>query len=1536
MKPSHLRKSLLVVAFNLSIFLSSFSQVVSDFTTNADGWTAPSAGTFSYTPTGGNPGGYVTGTDPALASVYFYFVAPAKFLGNVSSLYGRTITFDLTQGTPRAAVQQADIILSDGTTTLYYFSISPSYPSTTPAWSSYSVVVSEVSGNWKTSNSSTGAAATKYQIKCMLQNLTSFQIRGRFGSSSLSSGGLDNVVMNTLSSPTAPIISSFSPASGLPGTTVTITGSNFGSTPAQNAVYFNDTKANVVSVSPTQLTVTSPSKISYGPITIINLANGAQTSSRLNFNPLFDNNKDFGGRIIASTFAKKVDFGSTTAVSMSVGDLDGDGWTDVVTSSNNVGALNASVHRNLQQTGAVKASSFAAPLTLTIPNSPISGVVQRVGRTFIADMDGDGKQDIIVNVGYPFGGNWDNSFVIYLNQSTAGSLSFASGFIYQIATINNNNQAIAVADIDGDGRPELLGALGNSACQLGIARNLSSPGSLDFACVQNFGLGVTFGVDISVGDLTGDAKPEIILEAYLGGAINVYENTSTPGAISFNTPFLVSNVTTSNIEVADLDNDGKNELIFKEYFANQVRIKKNNYVSGLLSAASFSSDILLTSAYNTGGNVNQFTTVADANGDNKPDIIANDGSNVVVYQNIYTSGVLSASSFIGGIAFEGDSNNSNRFVFCADVDGDNKAEILTQPQINFNFRVHRNESYPAPLISSVTPSSANAGTTVSLTGNYFNTYSSSPQLRMGGVVTTGTSLTNTSVTSTLPLGISNLRAQITVNGLSGFSKPITPTFNGNQTITSTSFLAGIDLPMVNNGNFGLAVADFDNDGKPDIIADDSDVGKIFQNTLSAPGANIVASSFNLSASTLTGSRRLAAGDFDGDGKIDVVTGLNSLFQNNSTTQPSFVASVSTNLNNAVAILTDHDFNLDGKPDLATVTSSGTQLSIFENLTRVGTFTPPGGNFASFGVGSGSPSSLLISLAGNGFGISSNDFDGDGYDDIAIGLTSTTSSLTVYRNTGLNLPITSAQFTAPLNFTANSSPTQIVAADFDGDGKIDAALGYSVATLSIFKNQSTPGTISFAAKQDIAAVAGVTAMAAQDLDGDGKPEIITSNFTGGIGSFSIFKNTSAGSISFAAPVTFNLAAGRNPTNISVADFNLDAKPDLVIRGTGSTLNFLSVFQNNVPTIAITINTQPSDFIACVGQTATYTTSASGTTNITYQWQFSPNGAPLVFTDITNGGNYAGATTATLSVNTTGNFGIGRYRCKINGDFAATVYTFDEGLFVNPIPTAPTTTSASRCGNGSVTLTAAGGTNGQYKWYTVASGGTAITGQVNGSYITPALAATTTYYVSITNGSCESSRTSVTATINTTGCAPIIAADSESIPIEGVVIFDLNKLITTSGTLDPNSIKVIAPPGSGAVVTISKTGLTITVNYKGISFSGRESITIEVCNTNGVCAQQSLIIDVVGDIVVYNALSPNGANPSFVIQFIDAIPETKNNVVTIFDRWQNEVWRGQNYNNTSVVFKGVGDGGNDLPSGTYFYKIEFASGKKMKTGFISLKR
>lgn len=78
-------------------------------------------------------------------------------------------------------------------------------------------------------------------------------------------------------------------------------------------------------------------------------------------------------------------------------------------------------------------------------------------------------------------------------------------------------------------------------------------------------------------------------------------------------------------------------------------------------------------------------------------------------------------------------------------------------------------------------------------------------------------------------------------------------------------------------------------------------------------------------------------------------------------------------------------------------------------------------------------------------------------------------------------------------------------------------------------------------------------------------------------------------------------------------------------------------------------------------------------------------------------------------------------------------------------APVTTGASRCGPGSVTLSASGAPVGAvYYWYTAATGGTQIF--IGPAYTTPSLNATTNYYVSIYANGCESNRTPVIATIN----------------------------------------------------------------------------------------------------------------------------------------------------------------------------------------------
>ena len=77
--------------------------------------------------------------------------------------------------------------------------------------------------------------------------------------------------------------------------------------------------------------------------------------------------------------------------------------------------------------------------------------------------------------------------------------------------------------------------------------------------------------------------------------------------------------------------------------------------------------------------------------------------------------------------------------------------------------------------------------------------------------------------------------------------------------------------------------------------------------------------------------------------------------------------------------------------------------------------------------------------------------------------------------------------------------------------------------------------------------------------------------------------------------------------------------------------------------------------------------------------------------------------------------------------------------------PTTSNGARCGSGPVSLSATGcNVGGVYKWYAAASGGTALfTGAV---YAAQNVTANTTYYVSCSATSCESSRAAAAVTIN----------------------------------------------------------------------------------------------------------------------------------------------------------------------------------------------
>lgn len=111
-----------------------------------------------------------------------------------------------------------------------------------------------------------------------------------------------------------------------------------------------------------------------------------------------------------------------------------------------------------------------------------------------------------------------------------------------------------------------------------------------------------------------------------------------------------------------------------------------------------------------------------------------------------------------------------------------------------------------------------------------------------------------------------------------------------------------------------------------------------------------------------------------------------------------------------------------------------------------------------------------------------------------------------------------------------------------------------------------------------------------------------------------------------------------------------------------------------TVVVTVNqptavvTQPVNQTICTDKVATFTTAGGGSGPFTYQWQLSADNGNT-WANIANGGVYAGATSATLTITAppvtmNGNL----YRCVITGAApCASINTFQARLTVNPLPT-----------------------------------------------------------------------------------------------------------------------------------------------------------------------------------------------------------------------------------------------------------------------------
>jgi hypothetical protein len=220
---------------------------------------------------------------------------------------------------------------------------------------------------------------------------------------------------------------------------------------------------------------------------------------------------------------------------------------------------------------------------------------------------------------------------------------------------------------------------------------------------------------------------------------------------------------------------------------------------------------------------------------------------------------------------------------------------------------------------------------------------------------------------------------------------------------------------------------------------------------------------------------------------------------------------------STAAMVTGDFNGDGKLDLIASSPTGTGIVFAMAGNGDGTFAAP------VTLGTGLVFAQLIAV----------DLNGDGKLDLAAANNMTFSAALVMLYTGPGFA-----FSAPAAYATTTPPTSITATDFNNDGKIDLALATSAGQVSVF-----PGTGggAFGTQLTFGAPAGqnLQAIAAGDLNSDGKPDLVCGNSTTNFGA--LLLNTSTATISFGAATT--LAAGGPQSSVVIADFNSDGKNDV---------------------------------------------------------------------------------------------------------------------------------------------------------------------------------------------------------------------------------------------------------------------------------------------------------------------------------------------------------------------------------------------------------